>query len=118
MEFVVEHDPGASPSRAVILVEQRKYGEAVRQYLDEERDLEALDLAVEHSDDLMRDRDAFNSIVKKVLWRYLSFGCRGRPESSRILSDKILAFLERMRSGNLDNRDQKAMMVCGRHPLI
>ena len=116
MEFVIDQDLGAT--RTVILVGQRKYGEAVRQYLHEERDLEALDLAVEHADDVMRDRDAFNSIVKKILWRYLSFGCRGRPESSRIPSDKILAFLERMRSGNLDNRDQKAMMVCGRHPLI
>jgi hypothetical protein len=118
MEFAVEHDLGAT--RAVILVGQRKYGEAVRQYLDEERDIEALDLAVEHADDVMRDVCAFNSIVKKVLWRYLSFGCRGRPECSRIPSDKILAFLENMRSGNLDNRDQKVMMVCGcqYRPLI
>jgi hypothetical protein len=115
MEFVVAHDLGAT--RAVILVGQRKYGEAVRQYLDEENDTEALDLALEHVDDVMRDVGAFNSIVKKFLWRYLSFGCRGRPEISSILSDKIFAFLERMRSGNLDNRDQKVMMVRGCHPL-
>ncbi len=36
MEFVVEHDLGAT--RAIILRGQGKYGEAVRQYLDEEQD--------------------------------------------------------------------------------
>ena len=112
MEFVVEHDLGAT--RAVILVGQGKYGEAVRQYLDDEQDSEALDLALEHVDDVMRDADAFNAIVEKFLWRYLSFGCRGWPEEAKIPSDKIHALLERIRTLNLnlDNRDQKVMMVC------
>jgi hypothetical protein len=109
MEFVVEHDLGAT--RAVILVEQNKYGEAVRQYLDEEQDSEALDLALEHIDDVMRDVDAFNAIVEKFFWRYLSFGCRGWPEDARIPPDKIRALFERTRGLNLNDRDQKT--VCG-----
>ena len=116
MEFVVEHDLGAT--RAVILVGQRKYGEAVRQYLDEEQDLEALNLAVEHVDDVIRDHGAFDAIVEKFLWRYLSFGCRGWPEDAKVPYDNILALLERIRSINLDldDREQKVMMVCGSPP--
>ena len=114
MEFVVEHDLGAT--RAIILRGQGKYGEAVRQYLDEEQDQEALDLTLENVDDVMRDVGAFDSIVKRFLWRYLSFGCRGWPKSATIPSDKILALLESIRSENLDNKDQKVMMVCGKHP--
>jgi hypothetical protein len=110
MEFVVEHDLGAT--RAIILVGQGKYGEAVRQYLDEEQDLEALDLALEHIDDVMRDVDTFDAIVAKFLWRYLSFGCRGWPEDARIPPDKILALLERIRSLNLNDRDQNIVRGC------
>jgi hypothetical protein len=109
MEFVVEHDLGET--RALLLVGQGKYGEAVRQYMDEDQDSEALDLALEHIDDVMQDVDAFNAIVEKFLWRYLSFGCRGWPEGARTPSDKILVLFERIRSSNLNNRDQK--MVCG-----
>jgi hypothetical protein len=113
MEFVVEHDLGAT--RAVILVGQGKYGEAVRQYLDEEQDSDALDLTLEHIEDVMQDVDAFDAIVEKFLWRYLSFGCRGWPEGAGVPSDKIRELLERARSVNLnlDDRDQKVMMVCG-----
>jgi hypothetical protein len=118
MEFVVEHDLGAT--RAVILVGQGKYGEAVRQYLDEEQDFEALELALEHMDDVARDVDAYNAIVESYLWRYLSFGCRGWPEGARIPSDMIIALLERIRSVNLDisavDRDRRLMMVCGCPP--
>ena len=115
MEFVVEHDLGAT--RALLLVGQGKYGEAVRQYLDEDQDSEALDLAMEQIDDVMRDNDAFDAIVEKFLWRYLSFGRRRWPERPHIPSDKILALLESIRNVNLnsDNRDQNAMMVCGFH---
>jgi hypothetical protein len=115
MEFVVEHDLGAT--RAVILMEQGKYGEAVRQYLDEEQDSEALELALEHMDDVMQDVDAYNAIVESYLWRYLSFGCRGWPESARIPSDKVLALLKGIQSVNLDtsavDKDRRLMMVCG-----
>ena len=113
MEFVVEHDLGAT--RAVILVKHEKYGEAVRQYLDEEQDSEALNLAVEHVDDVMRDHDAFDAIVEKFLWRYLSFGCREWPKEAKVPFDDIFALLERIRCLNLDldDREQKVMMVCG-----
>jgi hypothetical protein len=108
MEFVVEHDLGAA--RAVILVRQGKYGEAVRQYLDEEQISEALDLTLEHIGDVMRDGKAFNAIVEKVFWRNLSFGRRGWPEHAGISPDKILELLERTRSLNMNESDQK--MVC------
>ena len=108
MEFVEEHDLGAT--RAIILVRQGKYGEAVRQYLDEGQDSDALGLTLEHIGDVMRDDNAFNAIVEKFFWRYLSFGCRGWPEHTAISSDKILALLERTRILKLNDSDQK--MVC------
>lgn len=111
LEFVVDHDLGAT--RAVILRRQGRYGEAVRQYLDEEQNPEALDLALEHIDDVMGDPDAFDAVVEKFFWRNLSFGCRGWPDGAKIPSDEIFALLEGIRSVNMDNRDQKVMMVCG-----
>jgi hypothetical protein len=111
MEFVVDHDLGAT--RAVILKGQGRYGEAVRQHLDEEQDSEALHLTLEHIDDVMQDPDAFDAIVEKFFWRNLSFGCRGWPEGAKITSDEIFELLEEIRSVNMDNRDQKVMMVCG-----
>jgi hypothetical protein len=108
MEFVVEHDLGAT--RAVILMSQGKYAEAVRQYLDEEQDLEALDLTLGHIGDVMRDGNAFNAIVEKLFWRNLSFSRRGWPEHGGIPSDKILVLLERTRSLKMNDIDQ--MMVC------
>jgi hypothetical protein len=108
MEFVEEHDLGAT--RAVLLMKQGKYGEAVRQYLDEGQDSEALDLTLEHTGDVMRDGDALNAIVERFFWRNLSFDCRGWPEHAGIPSDKILALLERARSLKMNDADQK--MVC------
>jgi hypothetical protein len=105
MEFVVEHDLGVT--RAVILGRQGKYGEAVRQYLDEDQDSEALDLALENIDEVTRDVDAFNAIVRRFLWRYLSFGCRGWPENADIPFQKVDALLRRIPSMNLDDKGQK-----------
>jgi hypothetical protein len=111
MEFVVDHDLGAT--RAVILGRQGRYGEAVRQYLDEDQDSEALDLTREHIDDVIRDPGASDAVVERFFWRNLSFGCRGWPEGAKIPSDEISALLERIQSVNMDNRDQMVMMVCG-----
>jgi hypothetical protein len=109
MKFIVEHDLGVT--RAVILKRQGKYAEAVIQYLDEDQDSEALDLALAHIHDVVRDVDAFDSIVGRFFWRYLSFGCRGWPEESKIHSDKILLLHGKIRSPNMNDRDQN--MVCG-----
>jgi hypothetical protein len=111
MEFIVDHDLGAT--RAVILGRQGRYGEAVRQYLDEEQGSEALVLTLEHIDNVMQDPDAFDAVVEKFFWRNLSFGCRGWPEGAKISFDEIFALLEGTRGVNMDNRDQKVMMVCG-----
>lgn len=108
MEFVVEHDLGET--RAVLLTRQGKYGEAVRQYLDEEQDSEALDLTLEHIGEVMRDGDAFKAIVERFFWRYLSFDSRGWPEHAGISSEKIVGLLERTRALKLDDGDQH--MVC------
>jgi hypothetical protein len=114
MEFVVEHDLGET--RAVILMRQGKYGEAVKQYLDEEQDSEALDLTLEHIGYVVRDGNAFNAIVENFFWRNLSFGCRGWPEHARIPSDKILALLEKTRNLKMNEGDQK--MVCESSPFF
>jgi hypothetical protein len=107
MEFVIEHDLGVT--RAVILGRQGKYGEAFRQYLDEDQDLEALDLALAHIDDVIRDVDAFDSLVGRFFWRYLSFGCRGWPEDAKIPSDKILVLHGKIRRPNMNDRYQNTV---------
>jgi hypothetical protein len=91
MEFVVEHELGLA--RAVILGKQKKYGEAVRQYLDEGQELEALELALAHINDVTQDCEAINAIITKILWRYLSFSSRGWPENILIPASKIRELL-------------------------
>jgi hypothetical protein len=91
MEFVVEHELGLA--RAVILGKQKKYGEAVRQYLDEGQELEALELALAHIGDVTQDCEAINAIITKILWRYLSFSSRVWPENILIPASKIRELL-------------------------
>ena len=107
MEFVVEHELGVA--RAVILEKQKKYGEAVQQYLAEGQELKALELALENIDDVAQDSQAFSAIVSKILWRYLSFGCRGWPENMAISASKIRKFLGTIPAWKLCMKDQ--MMV-------
>jgi len=114
MEFVVEHDLGST--RAVILGRQVKYGEAVRQYLDENQDSEALDLVLEHVEEVTQDSETFNAIVEKLLWRHLSFGCRGWPESADIPSHKIDELLRSTPGTHLSDRDKKT--VCDPSPCF
>ncbi|KAH9065003.1 hypothetical protein EDB87DRAFT_1574726 [Lactarius vividus] len=92
MEFVVEHELGVA--RAIMLVKQEKYGEAVRQYLGEGQELEALELALEHIHDITQDVSTLNAIITKILWRHLSFGCRGWPENMTISASMIRKLLE------------------------
>lgn len=110
MEFAVEHDLGSA--RAVLLGRRQKYGEAVKQYLDEDQVSEALDLTLKHIDEVMRDVDAFNGIIEKCLWRYLSFGCRRWPESASIPVGKIDALLRWTPGPDVNDRDERK--VC--HP--
>ncbi len=105
MEFVVQHELWVA--RAVILRKQKKYGEAVRQYLDEGEELEALEIALEHIDDVTQDPDAFNAIIAKILWRYLSFGCRGWSENIRIPASMISKLLEAIPLQGLRIREQQ-----------
>jgi hypothetical protein len=114
MEFVVEHDLGLT--RAVMLGRQGKYGEAVKQYLDENQQSEALDLALEHIDEVTRDTNVFNAIVEKFLWRHLSFGCRGWPESTDIPFHDIDALFRRIPGKNLSDENRK--MVCGSYSFF
>ena len=113
MEFVVEHELGAA--RAVILERQKKYGEAVRQYLDEGQEVEALELALEHLDDVTQDCEAFSAIITKILWRYLSFGSRGWPENIAIPASKIHKLLGTVSLWKLRLKEQK--MVSNIHDL-
>ena len=107
MEFVVEHDLGST--RAAILGRQGKYGEAVRQYLDENQESEALDLALEHIGEVTRDSEAFNAIVEKFLWRSISFGCRGWPEGADIPSHKMDELIRSIPGTHLSDRDKKTV---------
>jgi hypothetical protein len=109
MEFVVEHELGAT--RAVLLERQGKYGEAVRQYLDEGQESEALDLALQHIGDVTQNGDAFNAIVEKFLWRYLSFGCRGWTECASIPFAKIRALVKGIPVTNLNDRDRLMVRI-------
>ena len=112
MEFVVQHELWIA--RAIILREQGEYGEAVRQFLDEGQALDALEIALEHTDNVMQDTDAFNAIVAKILWRYLSFGRRGWPEENiRIPASKVCALLEAFLLQELRIRERQ--MVGGTH---
>ncbi|KAI9510706.1 hypothetical protein F5148DRAFT_1177323 [Russula earlei] len=109
MGFVVEHDLGLT--RALILGRDGKYGEAIKQYLDEGQISEAIDLALVHIDDVMKDVKTFNAIVDKALWRYLSFGCREWPESSGIPFDKICMLLKKIQTRNLNDRDKRMLFI-------
>jgi hypothetical protein len=109
MEFVVEHDLGLT--RAVLLKNQGKYGEAIRQYFDEGQETDGLDLTLEYIGDATRDTETFNALVRRFLWRHLSFGCRGWPESAEAPAGKIQTLLCTMPRAGLHERDQK--MVSG-----
>ena len=110
MEFVVRHELWIA--RAIILKKQQKYGEAVRQYLDEGCELDALEIVLEHIDDLTQDADTVNAIITKILWRYLSFGRRGWPEETTgIPASKISALLEGIPLQGLRIRDQQMVGV-------
>jgi hypothetical protein len=116
MEFVVQHEFWIA--RAIILRRQKKYGEAVRQYLDENCELDALEIALEHIGDVTQNPDTFNAIISKILWRYLSFGRRGWPdENIGIPASKISKLLETVPLQGLRIREQKmvgATHVCMR----
>jgi hypothetical protein len=112
MEFVVQHELWIA--RAIILRKQKKYGEAVRQYLDEDCILDALEIALEHVDEVTQDLDTFHVIIAKILWRYLSFGRRGWPEENiGIPASKISELLEAVPLQGLQIREQQ--MVSGTH---
>ncbi|KAH8981163.1 hypothetical protein EDB86DRAFT_3051652, partial [Lactarius hatsudake] len=113
MEFVVRHKLWVA--RAAILRKQKKYREAVRQYLDEGEELDALEIALEHIDEVTQDPDTFNAIVAKILWRYLSFGCRGWSERTAIPASKVNKLLEAIPLRGLRSREQQ--MVGGPHIL-
>ncbi|KAH8984685.1 hypothetical protein EDB92DRAFT_1470073 [Lactarius akahatsu] len=111
MEFVVEH--GLGVARAVLLVKQEKYGEAVRQYLDEGHELDALKVALDHIDDVTQDLEAFNAVVTKILWRYLSFGCRGWSENLTFPAFIIRELLDTIPLRELRVREQKMLYLFG-----
>ena len=71
------------------------------------RESEALDLALEHSDEVIRDSEVFNAIVETFLWPYISFGCRGWPEGADVPSHKVDELLKSIPSTHLSDRDKK-----------
>ena len=113
MKFVDEHNLGII--RAILLTEQGRYSEAVKQYLREGQETEALDLVLEHIGNVTLDANAFSPISRKLLWRYLSFGCHGWPEVSGVPTSKILALLGLIPRDRLNDRDKT---VVSRTPFL
>ncbi|KAH9013087.1 hypothetical protein EDB85DRAFT_2281005 [Lactarius pseudohatsudake] len=111
MEFVVEHELGAA--RAIILGKQEKYGEAVQQYLEDGQELDALEMALDHIDGVTQDLEAFNAIVTKILWRYLSFGRRGWSENIGIPAFMVNKLLDTIPLRELRVREQKMLYLFG-----
>ncbi|KAH8984684.1 hypothetical protein EDB92DRAFT_2117028 [Lactarius akahatsu] len=109
MEFIVQHELWVA--RAAILRKQKKYREAVRQYLDEGEELDALEIALEHIDEVTQDPDTFNAIIAKILWRYLSFGCRGWSERTGIPASKVNKLLEAIPLRGLRSREQQMLSL-------
>ncbi|KAH9172882.1 hypothetical protein EDB89DRAFT_1885655 [Lactarius sanguifluus] len=109
MEFVVQHKLWVA--RAAIFRKQKKYGEAVRQYLDEGEVLDALEIALEHMDEVTQYPDVLNAIIAKILWRYLSFGCCGWPERTGIPASKINKLLEVIPLRGLRSREQQMLSL-------
>jgi hypothetical protein len=82
--------------------------------LDEGCESDALEITLEHIDDVTQDPDTFNAIVAKILWRYLSFGRRGWPEENiGIPASKISELLDAVPHQSLRIREQQ--MVSGTH---
>ncbi|KAH9017014.1 hypothetical protein EDB85DRAFT_2295003 [Lactarius pseudohatsudake] len=109
MEFVDEHELWVA--RAAILRKQKKYRESLRQYLDEGEELDALEIALEHIDDVTEDPDTLNAIIAQILWRYLSFGCRGWSERTGIPASKINKLLEAIPLRGLHFREQHMLSL-------
>ncbi|KAH9017010.1 hypothetical protein EDB85DRAFT_2203580 [Lactarius pseudohatsudake] len=109
LEFIVQHELWVA--RAAILRKQKKYREAVRQYLDEGEELDALEIALEHIDEVTQDPDTFNAIIAKILWRYLSFGCRGWSGRTRIPASKVSKLLEAIPLPELRFREQQMLSL-------
>jgi hypothetical protein len=107
MDFAIKHDLGII--RAMLLAEQGKYGEAIKMYLHDNQETEALDIALEHVGEVTLDADAFQAIERKLLWRYFSFGSRGWPENAAVPADKVLALLGTIPRAELNDRDQKVV---------
>ncbi|KAH9172884.1 hypothetical protein EDB89DRAFT_2229130 [Lactarius sanguifluus] len=109
MEFVVEHELWVA--RAAILRKQKKYREAVRQHLDEGEELDALEIALEHIEEVTQDPDTFNAIIAQILWRYLSFGCRGWSERTGIPASKVNKLLQAIPLRGLRFREQQMLSL-------
>ncbi|KAH9022664.1 hypothetical protein EDB84DRAFT_1441149 [Lactarius hengduanensis] len=109
MEFVDEHELWVA--RAAILRKQKKYRESLRQYLDEGEELDALEIALEHIDDVTEDPDTLNAIIAQILWRYFSFGCRGWSERTGIPASKINKLLEAIPLWGLHFREQHMLSL-------
>ena len=107
MEFAIKYNLGII--RAILLARWGQYSEAVKQYLHERQETEALDLALGHIDEVRLDALAFSAIEKMFLWRYLSFGCRKWPKNAEVPADKILALLGTIPHAELQNRDQEVV---------
>ena len=102
MAFVVQE--GLRPARAPILERQGKYGEAIKQYFEDDQVTSALDVFLRHIKYTSRDARIMD-IIMTFLWRHLSFGRRTWKKSTGVQSEKILKLLDAILDENLGKRE-------------
>ena len=102
MEFVVQE--GLRPARALILERQRKYGEAIRQYFEDDQVTPAIDLFISHIKYTSRDAVILD-VIMTFVWRHLSFGRRTWKRTTGVQPNKILMLLDAILDQNLGERE-------------
>ena len=102
MAFVVQE--GLRPARAPILERQEKYGEAIKQYFEDDQATSALDVFLRHIKYTSRDAGILD-IIMTFLWRHLSFGRRTWKRTMGVQSNRILMLLDAILDQNLGERE-------------
>ena len=102
MAFVIRKN--LRPARALILERQGKYGEAIKQYFEDDQVTSALDVFLRHIKYTSRDAGVMD-IIMTFLWRHLSFGRRTWKKSTGVQSNKILRLLDAVLDQDLGERE-------------
>ena len=108
MAFAVQED--LRPARVLILERQGKYGEAIKQYFEDDQVKSALDVFLRHIKYTSRDAGILD-VIMTLLWRHLSFDRRTWKKSTGVQSNKILTLLDAILDQNLGKRESYIVSV-------